>query len=417
MATFGAEYSPYLQLQAGTYRGNKPVSPYPASLGATPRNRSTSSPSSRRPNGIAKFGRKSTKTKNFGFGPKSQQPQKDLLGELYQSLIDQLQDPVDVDEDDLMAQIRASYDPVFDARRAAVEEMMRSAERRSATGRQEVVNQYESLGKDYERLAPEATAQAEQFREGTEELYGKLRSNIEGNYSRIQQEQKDLFEELGIEAAAPEVLEPQGKSAAEATTAADTLGTLAEQREREVGQLESRYWREGAPLARLQGSNMSTEMLADLEDYLRMRETDITGIEAERSAGISGAYTQLLQSAQQNAQGQERWQAEMLFNILNDQMKARNQPMEELTPESYLSTIGPQAGNVLDAYRQIERSPEAIVGKQFIGETLPDYPVPGEVAPITDQWWLAQVDEMLEAGMIDETTAQLLMNYIRLLQK
>lgn len=411
-----ADYSPYLQLQTGTYRPPKAYSPYPAMLGATPRNRSTNQPT-RRPSSSYKFGQKTQRTKSLGFGPKSQQPQRDLLGELYNSLISQLQEDVSVDEDDLMAQIRAAYDPVYNARRSAIEEMMRSAQQRSATGRQEVVNQYESLGKDYERLAPEATAQAEQFRAGTEELYGKLRSNIEGNYSRIQQEQKELFEELGIEAAAPEVLEPQGKAAAEATTDAETLGTLAQQREREVGQLESRYWREGAPLARLQGSNMSAEMLAGLEDYLRSRETDITQLEAERSSGIQGAYTQLLQQAQQNAQSQERWQTEMLFNVLNQQMEARNQPQEELTPESYLSMLGPQAGNVLDAYRQIERSPEAVVGKQFIGETLPDYPVPGEVAPITDQWWLAQVDEMLEAGMIDETTAQLLMNYIRLTQK
>lgn len=169
------------------------------------------------------------------------------LGALYDSLLQQLQAPVSVDEADLMNQIRAQFDPVFDARREALQQMMAEAQQRSQTGRQEVVNQYESLGQNYEELAPQQLEQAEEQQAATEELFSQLRSNVEGNYSRIQQEQADLFSQLGIEEALPQVLEPQGEDAQRAMARADELGTLAQQRQADVGNIEADYYRSGAP--------------------------------------------------------------------------------------------------------------------------------------------------------------------------
>lgn len=328
----------------------------------------------------------------------------DPLGELYTSLIEQLQGPVGVDESDLMAQIRRQFDPVFDARRAALEEMMATAERRTGRGRGEVESQYEALRRDYLERAPEARQQAQEAQAEVEELYGQLRSNIEGNYSRIQQEQADLFEQLGIEAAAPEVLEPQGEEAAGAMTRADELGTLAEQRMADIGEIDESYYRSGAPLARLTGSNISTDMLRNLEDYLRGRETDITQLEAERTAGIQGAFTQLLQQAQSRAQQQEQFQQQMLFDILRGQMEARQQEPPDLTdPLTFVQTLpGPQRQNLMDAYARIQQDPTVIENRQPFSQSL----IGGETVPTTPQYLISLADKMLEESTISQPTYQ-----------
>jgi hypothetical protein len=328
-----------------------------------------------------------------------------------------------VDEADLMRQVRGQFDPVYDARIAALREMMGLAEERTTRGRGEVEGMYGSLAEDYERLAPEARAQAEDFRQQTEDLYGQLRSNIEGSYSRIQEEQGDLFKQLGIEAAAPDVLEPQGAQAARAAAAAETFGTLAQQRESEVGRLESAYWKEGAPLATLTGSNMSAEMLQNLEDYLRMREQDITMAEAERSSGIQQAYTQLLMQAQGQAQQQERWQQEQLFRLLQGQMQQGQQvespfadAMSDVSNPDIFAQYLPQGQGqqFLDAWNSLMQTPEVRTGRQFIGQSLTDYPIPGDVVPTTDAFMEGLVQEMLSSGAISPATAGQLIQFMRM---
>lgn len=372
---------------------------------------SGSSRSSRRPSGDA-VGNRRIRPSDIIPQQQQQIPQPDPLGELYASLLEQLQAPVAVDEADLMNQIRAQFDPVFDARRAALEQMMQEAQGRSRTGREEVVGQYESLAQDYERLAPEQLAAAEEQRAATEQLYGELRSNIEGNYSRIQQEQADLFEQLGIEAAAPEVLEPQGQEAARAMTRADELGTLAQQRQSDIGALESDYYRSGAPIARLTGTNRSQQMLADLESYLRQRETDLGMVEAERTSGIQSAYTQLLQQAQQQAQQQEMFQQESLMNILMGQLQGQQQEPPDLTdPQTFLQSLPQGVGQgVLDAYTRIQREPEIIENKQ----TSQLNPVPGTLVPATTQLQMQMAEELLQQGAIDNATFQALLHFITL---
>lgn len=336
----------------------------------------------------------------------------DPLGELYASLLEQLQAPVAVDESDLMAQIRAQFDPVFDARRAALQQMMAEAQTRSQRGRQEVVNQYESLGQNYEELAPQQLEQAEEQQAATEQLYGQLKSNIEGNYSRIQEEQADLFAQLGIEEALPQVLSPQGEDAQQALTRADEFGTLAQQRQADVGNIEADYYRSGAPIARMTGANRSSEMLAELESYLRGRESDLTMLEAERTSGIQSAFTQLLQQAQSQAQEQEMFQQRSLMDLLMGQMQAQQQEPPDLTnPQVFLQQLPGGLGNeVLNAYQQIQQTPEIIENKQESSLSV----TPGTLVPATAQLQMQMAEQLLNEGAIDNATYQSLLHFITL---
>lgn len=328
------------------------------------------------------------------------------LGSLYDLLLQQLTSPVTVDEDELMGLIRGSIDPIYDARRSVLEGMMSQAEDRTARGRQDIESMYEALAQDYERLAPTAAQQAARYQDEIESLYGSLRSNIEGNYARVADEQRELYEQLGIEDALPGAQEAILSQGADSASVADELSAINQQRALDMANIDQSYYRQGAPLARLTGSNRSADLLQQLQEQLASLQSEISMLEGERTAGIQSGFTNALLQARQSAEAQERMRQEMLWNML----QATMQP-GELTPDSFLSSLDPTTQmRVAAAFRQLERSPEVVMGRV----QDPRHPVPGTFVPITDEWWLDAVDRMYESGEIDEMTRNALLTYLRL---
>lgn len=328
------------------------------------------------------------------------------LGDLYEQLLSQLTSPVGVNEDDLMAQIRGQYDPVFDARRAAIEQGMQRTEQRTQRGREDIEGSYEAFAQEYKDLAPEQREQAAQAQADIEQLYGELRSNIEGNYSRIAGEQEDLFAQLGIEGATEEVLDPQQEQTLQSMTAAEELGTQQQQRYMDIGNVDETYYREGAPLARLTGANRSTDLLTQLQDYLSEQEMGLQQLEAERTSGIQSAYNQLLSQSRSQAASQQQSQQQMLWQMLQSQMEGQ-QP-QELTPETYYQTLPPELQQEVGAaFRSIERS-EAVQTGQVPGR------VGGTFVSTPDAYWLEAAEQMRSEGRISDQAYMALVNYIRM---
>lgn len=208
------------------------------------------------------------------------------------------------DLENLMGQITGAVDPVYDARRAAIEQLMGRATERTTAGRADVTGMYEALARDYGTQAGVAEQQMEEAQAEAAALQGQLKKNIQGTYSRIQEEQADLFSDLGIEAAAPEVLGAQAEDQAFQETQAAQMGTLSEDYYNQLGAADQAYYTQGAPLARLEGTNRSADLLAALQDYMAQSEAGITELEGQRTGDIMSAYNQLAMQAQQFAQQQ-----------------------------------------------------------------------------------------------------------------
>jgi uncharacterized membrane protein len=323
-------------------------------------------------------------------------PQDDLLMQLLESL----QEPVGVDTGALRGQI----DPIYDARVNLLKDRISRAEGRTGENRQDVEAGYEALARDYERLGPEAAAQAEEARAQIEQLYGTLASDIEGNYARIAQEQGDLFKQLGIEAAAPDVLGPQGELAAQGASRANELGAINEQRYMDIGNIDESYYRQGAPLARLQGTNRSTDLLDQLNDFISGTEGEISMAEAERSA----AYNQLLAQAQSQSRQQESDNLRILMQMFESQQT--NQPEIPMS-QAYLSALPPELQQTVGGtVRSLERSPEVVLNRV----RDPRSANPDTYTSVTDAWWLDQIDKMYESGQLSEQARQALLNYLRM---
>ncbi len=337
-----------------------------------------------------------------------QPPPYDPLQDMYQQLVEQLQAPVamptGIDTENLMNQIKSAINPIYDQR-------IKSAEQTTNRGTAEIKDMYRALSNDYERLAPQQIEQAKAAQQEVEQLYGQLRSNITGNYARISDEQGDLFKQLGIEDALPSVLDEQDDAVNEAATAASQLQAYNQQRYMDMGQADATYYREGSPNATMAGNEISVDLINQLNDYVNQANAERTsGIQSGYLDQLSQAQNQLAQ-AQQQAQGESGRRQEMLWQMLSSQLNARNQPQQAPTVDSFMGGLPPNIqDSVAGAFTRLQRSPEAIYGKVEDKRN----PVPGTFVETTPQWYLAQADEMLNRGEIDQTTYQALQMYLQL---
>lgn len=332
--------------------------------------------------------------------------QQDPIAALYEQLLNQLQSPVQqptgVDTEDLMRQVQSALNPLYDQR-------AESAQNQSDAARADVESMYRALSNDYERLAPEQAQQAQQAQADVEQLYGQLRSNIEGSYARVSDQQADEFQRLGIQDALPSVLEKQQAPVQEALTAASENQAQQAQRYMDIGNIDQTFYREGSPIATMAGNEISTDLLAQLSDYLKQNE-------AERVAGVQGAYLDqlgqaqgLLAQQQQAASSETARRQEMLFQLLQSQLQGSQQ--QKLTPDSFLSQLPPNLQqSVAGAFTQLQRSPEAVYGKT----EDPRNPVPGSFVETTPEWYLQQADRLFQSGQIDAATRQNLIMYLQL---
>jgi hypothetical protein len=335
------------------------------------------------------------------------QQQNDPMTQLYSQLLDQLQQPVaqpgQVNKDDLMRQVQAALNPIYDQEAA-------KAQAQNTRAQADIKGMYGGLAKDFENLAPQQVAQAKDAQNQIADIYGQLRSNIEGSYARVSNDQADLFKQLGIQSALPDVLDKQQQSVTDASTAASENQAQQQQRYADIGQMDSTYYRQGSPISLMRGNEEGTNLLNQLQDYLGQ-------VESQRAAGIQSGYMdQLGQAQNQLAQQQQAANSEtdrrqqMLWQILQSQQQGQQQ-QQSLTPDTYMQQLPSEMQqSVAGAFTQLQRSPEAVYGKV----QDPRSPVPGTFVSVTPQWYMAQADKMLQDGQIDPVTHQALLMYMQL---
>lgn len=363
-------------------------------------------PAPQKPTGLMKAGQGigATIANLLGGGGQQTAPQDPMMA-LYQQLIGQLQGSADMpaapDPQEIMRQVQAAINPIYDQR-------INQANQTTNRNKADATAMYGQLAKDYERLAPEQVAQAQESKAQIEDLYGQLRSNIQGDYSRVSSDQAKLFEQLGIEDALPDVLDDQDDAVNDALIAANENQSQQLQRAEDIGQMDATYYRSGAPASVARGNEIGTDLMFQLQQFVNQAN-------AERGSAIQSSYMDQLgmaqnqyQNAQQMAMQENARRQEMLFNMLMSGASAKQQPM---TADSFMAGLDPsQQARLGSAYTSLQRSPEMIYGKV----EDPRNPVPGSFVETTPEWQMAQVDEMLKRGEIDPQTHQLMLMYIQL---
>lgn len=275
-----------------------------------------------------------------------QQPQSNPLDQLLQMMQGMVGagagSTYEPDLDDLMSQIRRQIDPVYDARLAAIEELSGRATERIGAGRADVEGMYNQLSQDYGTMGEEAAGLLDESQQESQQISGQLKKNIKGNYSRIAEEQAELLQGLGQEHVMPDALAAQGADQAFQQSQADTMGAANESFYNQLGAADQGYYQQGAPLAKLEGANRSSDLLAQLEDYLAQAQAGQMELEGQRTSDINTAFNQMAMQAQQFAQqqsagqGQQQWgRMTDLYNMLLPMYGPQEQP-EQIGTQSQM---------------------------------------------------------------------------------
>lgn len=333
---------------------------------------------------------------------------EDPMSQLYAQLLDQLQSPVAqpqaVSPADIMRQVQDALNPIYD-------QEISHAQTQTKSSQAAVQGMYKQLADNFAQMAPQQVAQAKDAQNQISDIYGQLRSNIQGNYARVAQDQTDLFKQLGIESAAPDVLAKQAPAVEDATNAIAQNQAAEQQRYMDIGQMDANYYRQGSPISIMSGNEKSVDLINQLNDYLSQ-------VEAQRASGIQSGYLDQLGQAQNSynsqlsaANSEANRRQEMLWSMLQSQLQGNNSSQNASPLDSFMGQLPPNIQqSVAGAFTQLQRSPEAIYGKV----QDPRSPVPGTFVSTTPEWYMAQADKMYQAGQIDEATHQALLMYMQL---
>ena len=269
---------------------------------------------------------------------------------------------------------------------------------------------YKSLADDFKATGAKQAAENKQQQADVASIYGQLRSNIEGSYGRVNQSQADLFQQLGIQDALPDVQAAQQPAETDALTAASQNQAQNQQYYQDTSKADQTYYNEGSPNSIMAGNEYASNLLSQLTDYLNQNES-------ERASGIQSGYMDQLGQAQgQLAQQQQAANSEtdrrqnMLWQILQTQLQG-NKSQTSSPLDSFMGSLPSNVQqSVGSAFTQLQRSPEAVYGKV----EDPRSPVPGTFVATTPQWYEQQADQMLANGQIDAATHQALLMYLQL---
>jgi len=135
----------------------------------------------------------------------------------------------------------------------------------------------------------------------TKQQYADLQNSIKGEYASSQAEQEAMMKRLNIEAAAPQAIAGQENDKAFLVSNAASQGQNVQSQLAQQGAGATDYTRQGSELARMEGSNRQSDLMAQLANYLTQVEGQIGSNQAARSAAVASNLAGLQQQSQKNA--------------------------------------------------------------------------------------------------------------------
>ena len=196
-------------------------------------------------------------------------------------------------QDQLMSQARAGasaqYDPVIAQLRGA----QNQAKTRGEQNRQRLGEMFGQLSTSLQGDIAPLEQKAAQTRQATQGQFDTLKQDIQGTYDSSQAEQEAMMKRLNIQAAAPTVLAGQQRDEDYFTnrtnTDQNTALTALDQENR--GNVE--YTRRGSEVARIEGTQRQSDLMAELEQVLGAYQNQIGANEAAKASAVQKMFGEL----------------------------------------------------------------------------------------------------------------------------
>lgn len=225
----------------------------------------------------------------------------------------------------------STVSPQYDAQIKALKDMITGATQRTERDKTTAGQLYNALAGSYEAEVPEAQASTQRYTQESKNIFDELSANVDKTYDQITAEQAELYKQLGIQAAAPEILGQQAEQEAFFQQLAQQQGAAAQQRNKSFGEADVEYFRQGAPIARQEGINVQTDLMSRLEDYVRQQNVQISGLESQKQASINEMMNQLEEGAaraQSDAEAQAWNRQKDIANLLLELARLRQEQAE-----------------------------------------------------------------------------------------
>ncbi len=238
-----------------------------------------------------------------------------------------------------MAMASAQYDPVISQLRNQAGVAQSRAERNKA----QLGGMFQGLSNSLMGDIAPIQQQYANTKQQTADQYTQLQNQLKSQYGESQAQQEAMLRRLNIEAAAPDVFEGQtsDKNMYLANAATESQNVQSQLAQQEGGAVN--YTRQGAELARTEGTNRQADLMANLSDYLAQIEGQVGANEAAKQQSYIAQLTGLQTSSQESAIQNAQRDFENYIKVLGVMQDLQKQQNPQQGPVKSLGDVAPKA--------------------------------------------------------------------------
>lgn len=218
--------------------------------------------------------------------------------------------------------VSSQYDPQIEA----INRAMQQTQGRANTNKQEIGNMYQALSSAYEQDVPKVQQTYDVAQQEALQRQQQLQQQLDQSYNTGQQSVSNEAAALGQGEAANYVNQQMSQDEAFIRNLANTT---SEQNNSNLALLENAnvaYTQQGGRLAGLEGNNLQTDLMRQLEDYMQTQQGNIQGIQGQRQADYV-KYLSDLEMSDRDAQMQDS-QMRSQYDSQQQSMQAQQQAFQ-----------------------------------------------------------------------------------------
>jgi hypothetical protein len=272
-------------------------------------------------------GKASQLLSGFGLNASPNFPKQDPYEKLSQDLLSQINSlniqatPLEQLKQMADSQAATQYDPVI----AALQGEMSRTQERAGNNQADARNMYNALGDKMSSEVPEMQQMNQTAQDQSTRRYDDAASKMQQSYQSQAQQQQDVMNQLGIQAATgdPRVQQVgndqqyfQNQMAMDKQHQLDALS--------QIGAADQGFQQNMASNSRLAGENAAQDIGKQLEQYLGAAGDKLTGLQSQKASDATNILNQLQQNDSSRVASQSNDAFNRLMAMNNFQLNAMN---------------------------------------------------------------------------------------------
>lgn len=272
---------------------------------------------------------------------------------------------------DLLKTSQQTAGATFDPQIAAMQALISTAKTTGKKSRADVKDIYKDLADSYSKDISNTKSNFNYNRENETARLQDYQNNLRNNYGASMDSLTDTFKQLGIEAAAPDVMPELAQDQGDFSNMAarDSAEEQKALNQMESGELA--YYTKGPNLANQESANVQSELVKQLQAFLLQQNSGLQQLQAQKTLAQQSALGEL--QKQQSGIQDDAWKRLLdSGRFMMDYQKTQaqlNKPAAGAKPQTFAKglkgasqimtdLLGKGAGKVYNAFQDMLLSPE-----------------------------------------------------------